>query len=63
MARNAISREEAARRIAAQMPQEEKKSYADFLIDSTSGFEETRRTTEEVYRQLRELSVEDAKKW
>jgi dephospho-CoA kinase len=63
MARNSISREEAARRIATQMPQEEKKRYADFLIDSSSGFDETRRKTEEVYRQLRELSVMDEKKW
>ncbi len=63
MTRNSISREEAARRIAAQMPQDEKKRYADFLIDSSSGFDETRRKTEEVYRQLRELSVVDEKKW
>jgi dephospho-CoA kinase len=57
MARNAISREEAARRISAQMPQEEKKRYADFLIDTSFGFEDTRRRTEEVYSQLRELSA------
>jgi dephospho-CoA kinase len=62
MARNAISREEAARRIAAQMPQDEKKRYADILIDSSFGFEDTRQKTEEVYRQLRELSVIAAKK-
>jgi dephospho-CoA kinase len=55
MARNSISREEAARRISAQMPQEEKILYADFLIDTSEGFEETRRRTEEVYRQLREI--------
>ena len=54
MARNAISREEAARRIAAQMPQEEKMRFADFLIDTSFGFEDTRLRTEEVYRQLRE---------
>lgn len=54
MARNAISREEAERRIAAQMPQEEKKAYADFLIDTSTGFEDTRLRTAEVYRQLRE---------
>jgi dephospho-CoA kinase len=55
MARNAISREEAARRIAAQMPQEEKMRFADFLIDSSFGFEDTRLRTEDVYRQLREV--------
>ena len=62
MARNAISREEAARRIAAQMPQSEKKRYADILIDTSFGFEDTRRRTAEVYRQLRELSAIDVKK-
>lgn len=62
MARNAISREEATRRINAQMPQDEKKRYADFLIDSSFGFEDTRRRTAEVYRQLREVSALDEKK-
>jgi dephospho-CoA kinase len=63
MARNAITREEATKRINAQMPQEEKMRYADFLIDTSSGFEDTRRQTAEVYRQLQELSVADEKKW
>jgi dephospho-CoA kinase len=62
MARNAISREDAAQRIAAQMPQDEKKRYADILIDTSFGFEDTRRKTEEVYRQLREVSALDGKK-
>lgn len=62
MARNAVSREEAARRIAAQMPQDEKKRYADFLIDTSFGFEDTRRKTAGIYSQLQELSVIDAKK-
>jgi dephospho-CoA kinase len=57
MARNAISREEAARRIKAQMPQEEKMRYADFLIDSSEGFDDTRRRTREVYEELRKLAA------
>jgi dephospho-CoA kinase len=60
MTRNNLSREEAARRIAAQMPQEEKKKFADYLIDSSEGFAATRRATEEVYRQLREDSARKA---
>ncbi len=56
MHRNKISREEAERWIAAQMPQEEKMRYADFLIDSSDGFDDVRRQTEEVYRQLRALA-------
>ena len=55
MARNAISREEAARRTRAQMSQEKKKRYADFLIDTSDGFADTRRQTVEVYERLREL--------
>jgi dephospho-CoA kinase len=54
MARNAISREEALGRIAAQMPQEEKKRYADFLIDTSFGFEDARLRTAQVYKELRE---------
>ena len=56
MARNAISREEAERRIKAQMPQEEKMRYADFLIDSSHGFDDTRRRAAEVYAELRRLA-------
>lgn len=61
MARNQISREEAERRISAQMPQEEKKRYADFLIDTSEGFDDTRRQTAEVYRKLREIVSFDEK--
>src|SRR6266566_1315248 len=56
MARNNLSREEAEQRIQAQMPQEEKKQFADYLIDTSEGFETTRKRTEEVYRALRKLS-------
>nr|MDQ3819171.1 dephospho-CoA kinase [Acidobacteriota bacterium] len=55
MARNQISREEAERRIGAQLPQDEKRRYADFLIDTSNGFDDTRRQTEEVYKKLREI--------
>ncbi|HEV7860771.1 MAG TPA: dephospho-CoA kinase [Pyrinomonadaceae bacterium] len=53
MARNGLTREEAASRIAAQLPQEEKKRYADYLIDTSEGFEETRRQTALVYHALK----------
>lgn len=52
--RNFLTREQAKKRIAAQMSQDEKKSYADFLIDTSIGFEETRRQTEEVHRSLKD---------
>lgn len=60
MARNNLSRTEAESRIIAQMPQEEKKRYADFLIDTSDGFEPARRQTAEVYQILRKLAVAEA---
>jgi dephospho-CoA kinase len=58
MARNGLSLEEAERRINAQMPQEEKMRYADFLIDTSEGFEPTRQQTIAVYHALRALAVD-----
>ena len=34
------------------MPQEEKKKFADYLIDTSDGFEATRQSTVEVYTEL-----------
>jgi dephospho-CoA kinase len=56
MARNNLSRDEAANRINAQMPQDEKKKFADYLIDTSDGFEDTRRQTQEVYGALMEAA-------
>lgn len=56
MRRNGLAREEAERRVAAQMSQEEKLRHADFRIDTSEGFEDTRRQTAEVYAALRELA-------
>jgi len=53
MMRNNLSEAEAVKRIRAQLPQEEKKRYADFLIDTSGGFESTRRRTIEVFEQLK----------
>ncbi len=52
MKRDNLLREEAERRISAQMSQGEKMSYADFLIDTSGDFESTRRQVEAVWRQL-----------
>ena len=56
MIRDNVSRAEAEERIRAQLPQEEKKSYADYLIDTSDGFEAARKRTAEVYRELRKLN-------
>ena len=53
MARNNLSRAEAARRINAQMSQEEKMKFADYLVDTSAGFEAARQRAAEVYGQLR----------
>ncbi len=56
MKREQITRAVAERRIAAQMPQAEKMRYADFLIDTSEGFDDTRAQTAAVYEKLRALA-------
>ncbi|HEV7796591.1 MAG TPA: dephospho-CoA kinase [Pyrinomonadaceae bacterium] len=53
MVRNNLHSEEAQRRIAAQMPQDEKKKFADYLIDTSAGFDAARQRATEVYEELR----------
>lgn len=55
MNRNHLNKEQALARINAQMPQEEKKSFADYLIDTSDGFDAARKETERVWRELRLL--------
>jgi dephospho-CoA kinase len=55
MSRDGLTRDEAEKRIAAQMPQSEKMRYADFLIDTSEGFESTRKQCEDVYAELKKL--------
>ena len=53
--RNGLDEAEAKKRIAAQMSQEEKKGYADFLIDTSTEREETRQQTVEIFNRLKLL--------
>lgn len=53
MLRNNLTESEALKRINAQMPQDEKKQFADYLIDTSDGFEPTRAQTIEIFEQLR----------
>ncbi len=55
MARNNLSGEEAEKRIGAQMSQDEKKKFADYLIDTSDGFDAARKRTGEVYDELTAL--------
>lgn len=54
--RDGLTEAEARQRIAAQLSQEEKCKYADYLIDTSDGFDPARARTAEVLSQLRELS-------
>ena len=53
MLRDSLSENDALKRIAAQMSQDEKKKFADHLIDTSHGFDTTRRSVEELYKTLR----------
>jgi dephospho-CoA kinase len=50
--RDNFSRDEALRRINSQMPQEEKQKFADYLIDTSDGFELTRTQIVSVHQKL-----------
>ena len=51
--RDGLSRSEAEDRISAQMAQDEKKSYADYLIDTSNSFEDTSRQVAETFSSLK----------
>ena len=52
MARDGLSIEEARARVASQMPMEEKLKYADYKIDTSGTFQQTREQIEQIYRTL-----------
>jgi len=56
-AKSGVSVEDIQRRMAAQMPSEEKKRMADYVIDTSGTLEETERQVEEVYAQLQSLAA------
>ncbi|MEQ1642047.1 MAG: dephospho-CoA kinase [Pyrinomonadaceae bacterium] len=53
MLRDSLSENDARARIAAQMSQDEKKKFADHLIDTSDGFDTTKRSVEELYKTLK----------
>ena len=56
MLRNKLTLAEANERIDSQMPQEEKQRFADFLIDTSDGFEPARNRTVKVFEKLKLLT-------
>jgi len=55
MARMRLTREQAELRIAAQMPAEEKRRRADYVIDCSDTVDETRKQVVRIYPQLQSL--------
>jgi dephospho-CoA kinase len=56
MARDGLTREEVLARLSRQMPLEEKKEYADYLIDTSGTRENTAQQTKAVFEELRGLT-------
>jgi len=59
MLRDNLSEMEARQRIAAQMPQDEKKRFADYLIDTSDGFADARKKAADVFRKLKPPSLKE----
>ncbi len=51
--REGVGQDEARARLARQMPLEEKRKYADYIMDTSGTKEETAREVGELYRQLK----------
>jgi len=62
MERDGISREIAQSILAAQLPIDEKRAYADYIIDNTGSLEETKKQVEEVWQKIREFQKNRAEK-
>jgi dephospho-CoA kinase len=58
MKRDRISREMATNILNAQLPIEEKKGYADFIVDNSGTLEETKRQVKEVWKKLKQMQKE-----
>jgi len=56
-AKSGVSPADIERRMAAQMPGEEKKRLADYVIDTSGTLEETERQVEEVFAKLKALAT------
>jgi dephospho-CoA kinase len=57
MKRDGFSIEEATRRIDSQMPQDEKRKFADYLIDTSGSLDETQRQALDTFKQLKLFTV------
>lgn len=60
MEREGINREEAAIRLKAQLPIEEKVGYADLVIDNNGSLENTKRQVDDLWKTLKEMQKQRA---
>jgi dephospho-CoA kinase len=58
MAKTGLSRQDALRRIASQIPAEKKRCRADYVIDCSGSLEETRAQAEALYPEIKRLAEE-----
>jgi len=57
MSRDGLTREEVMDRVRRQMPLEEKRKHADYVIDTSGSKEDTLAQTRAVYNSLRSITV------
>jgi dephospho-CoA kinase len=55
--RDGVTRDEALARLSRQMPLEEKKKFADYIIDTSGTKTDTLRQTREVFESLRSIAT------
>jgi dephospho-CoA kinase len=53
--RDGISREMARSILAAQLPIDEKRAYADYIVDNSGSLEDTKKQVQEVWQELKEF--------
>jgi dephospho-CoA kinase len=58
VSRSHLSVEDVRRRMAAQLPGEEKKKMADYVIDTSASIEDTQRQVQDVFTQLQALAAQ-----
>jgi len=61
MAKTGLSRQDALRRLASQIPVEEKRRRADYEIDCSGSLEETRRQAEALYPEIKRLAESETR--
>jgi len=57
MRRDGLTREEVLARMARQMPLEEKRKYADYVVDTSGSKDATLRQVRQVYESLRSIEL------